>query len=140
MRKKPAILAILIANIVLLVVAVVPHHHHHEQVCIQISHCQDDCNAAHSSSTQHNHEHDWSDNCFLKQTLTVPVQSPRYELKYRVCDDNPDFYGNFQAILPDRNPMVFVPELVLNAKNPPSPPLHAGPQYSSFGLRAPPTV
>ncbi len=140
MRKKSAILAILIANIVLLVVAVVPHHHHHEQVCIQLSHCQDDGKAAHSSSTQHNHEHDWSDNCFLKQTLTVPVQSPKYELKCRACDGYPVLSVNFQAILSGKNPMIFVPELVVTAKNVLPPPLHAGSLESTIGLRAPPSV
>jgi hypothetical protein len=139
MRKKTAFLTILIANIVLLVLAVVPHHHHHEQVCIEVSHCQDDDKAHQNSSTQHNHQHDWSDNCFLKQTLTVPVQSPRYDFKCLVCNDNPDTASNFQAILADKDPLLFVPGLVLDAKKA-FPSRQFGLIHSSCGLRAPPIV
>jgi len=142
-RKKTALLFILLANIVLLAHAVVPHHHHKGLFCTEVTNCQivSEDHRHHLSEPTHEHNGDKSaENCVLKQIVVVPVNSLRHEFKCVVCDDNHALVDDFQAVLSKSEPLFFVPSLVSNAQIV----SNFSPQsifaLSSIGLRAPPSV
>jgi hypothetical protein len=142
-RKRTAILFILLANIVLLVHAVVPHHHHKSLVCVESNHCQSDNSAHNHSTAAHDHEHDGSagtENCVLKQAVVIPVNSVKPEFRCLGCDDNHSPFVHLQAILFGNEFNSFVPKIISIAQIPLKTSSHSNFVSSSLGLRAPPIV
>jgi hypothetical protein len=142
-KKAAGIFFILLANIVLLVHAVVPHHHHQEQVCIALSHCQNESHAPSGNTADHDHEQNGSSEtecCILKQAAVVPVNSLRQEFKCVGCDADHSHFVHFQTILFSTEFNPFVPEIISIAQIPLKTSSHSSFVHSSLGLRAPPTV
>ena len=101
-KRVPAILFIILANIVLLAHAFIPHHHHEKEVCIVSSHCESDSDSHNHDSANHKHHHHGENNvdgCVLQQILISPQNKIKHEIK-RVNLDNDLFHtDSFQALL-----------------------------------------
>jgi hypothetical protein len=141
-RKKTALLFMLIANIILLAHAVIPHHHHHNNnVCTESSTCQTDCKSHDHSDCKHNHSNKAHyDCCVLKQVVTVPANQIRPEFKCLVCSDDHINLDTFHSVLFNSGyndlPIECRDVKWQNYKS------SFKPQFTSsgFGLRAPPVV
>lgn len=142
-RKKTALLFVLLANIVILVHAVAPHHHHHNQVCIDNVHCQNDFTAPKHSTSEHNHHPDGSeetDDCALKQAVVIPANSFKQALKCLHTDDHSASFVGYQSVFFDNSPKLVEPNIVSSVQKslqtfPPS-----NDNSAALWLRAPPAV
>jgi hypothetical protein len=142
-KRTTAIFLILLANIILLAHAIVPHHHHHEQVCIESTHCQNDSKAHNHNAYTPDHEHDGdtgTENCVLKQAVTIPANNFKQEVKCYACDDNYAPFVHFQAILFNNERISFVPKIISIAQILLKTSSHSNFVSTSLGLRAPPVV
>jgi len=142
-RKKTAIFFILLASIVILAHAIVPHHHHKSQVCVENKHCQNDSLAHNHSTSEHNHEHDGSnetENCILKQIVVIPSNSNRQDFKCLGCDTNHSPFADFHAVLFENEFISFAPKTISIAQIPLISSSHSNFVSNSLGLRAPPVV
>jgi hypothetical protein len=141
--KRASIFLILLANIVFLAHALVPHHHHESQVCLESCSCHSDCSTHKHNTTAHNHNHDGSDcseNCVLKQTVVIPSNQFRQELKYAAGENHHSPYHNFHAVIINCEQLSFVPKIISIAQIPLIISSHSGFTPGSTGLRAPPAV
>lgn len=140
-KRIPAIVFIILANVVLLAHAVIPHHHHEEEVCIVASHCESDSQAHDHDDAKHNHEHDGEDNvddCVLQQILISPPNKIKHEIKSLNIDADRFQADHSQAISVENKFVLACFSSILKAK----PPLLIF-SYLNFastvlGLRAPP--
>jgi len=142
-KKRAAIFLILLANIVFLAHAVVPHHHHESQVCLESCSCQSDCSTHEHNTSAHNHNHDGSDcsvNCVLKQTVVIPSNQLRHELKYATGENHHSPFNNFHAIIINHEQLSFAPKIISIAQIPLIISSHSQFNSGSTGLRAPPAV
>jgi hypothetical protein len=96
MKKRIAILFVLLANIILLAHAVLPHHYHEKLFCIESTHCTEDATIHTQNSTEHNHQHDGTDNttCVLNQVVIILPNQGRILNEFENCTDtcNHNFY------------------------------------------------
>lgn len=135
-RKKTAILFILLANIILLAHAVVPHHHHYGGFYLVSENCQCTCKI-------HNHDHDGNkctENCVLKQVDVIQANSTRHEFKCLVCDINHTQAIHFLAVFLSNEFNLFVPEIVQKAQIPLKITTELSFISTSSGFRAPPAA
>lgn len=140
-KRIPALIFILLANIVILASAVIPHHHHKSQVCIVNSHCQSDNEAHQHNIAERSHKHDGEGNfdyCLLKQVFVTPSNDVMQEKKILELDGYHFQTGNYQAVLIDKellgiytNPSITYFSLLL---------IYSNVISSCLGLRAPPIV
>jgi hypothetical protein len=95
-KKLIAYSFIFLANLAILAHAVLPHHHHEQQVCFERAHCTDDAEAFSHNSTEHNHQHDATDNttCVLSQAVIIPLSQTKSisNCDHRSGTDNHDFF------------------------------------------------
>jgi hypothetical protein len=142
-KKKTALLFILLANIVILVHAVAPHHHHYNQVCIDNIHCQNDFDAPKHSTSEHNHHPDGSeetDDCALKQAVVIPANSFKQALKCPHTDDHSASFIGYQSVLPDNSLKFAEPIIVSSVQKSLLTFLPSDNNSAALGLRAPPAV
>ncbi|MGF7138890.1 DUF6769 family protein [Roseimarinus sediminis] len=137
LRKKAAILFLLIANSVILAHAFVPHHHHYEKVCIVTSNseCEDENHQNHHSDHQKGHDHHKGEEaCLLKKASAILSNSgvDRNNFLSLILIDLPDEH----AVLPQQN---LIPEFLKHNYESVTP-FYSNKCVKSFGLRAPPVA
>lgn len=143
LRKKVALVFILLANIILLAHAAIPHHHHDLQVCIDHKLCEDHRTPHTHSPLEHDHQHngnDSSDCCILKQLVLLPSNQDKQECKCSFLTDGHSSDDGFQAVLFDNEFLSFRSIVALNTDVPLRTPPYIVFVNNSLGLRAPPTV
>lgn len=145
-KKRTALLFILLANIVLLTHAVVPHHHHHHcdsELCISSSKVQAECKTHEHNITEQNHNHDGHENtdcCVLRQAVMISANTIRQDRNDVDCTNNQSAVDGFQAVLFYNGLKAFVPICVSYAHFPFTTSSYTQFSVTSLGLRAPPTV
>lgn len=131
------------AIIVLLAHAAVPHHHHKKQVCIEGTHCENDCKPHQHDANSHSHEHDGetgSDFCILKQLVVLPSNQAKQDCKCSFLTDGHSLNGDYQAIFLNIEFQNFRSIVVLSTDVSLRTPPYIFFVNSSLSLRAPPTV
>lgn len=97
MRKRLAILFLLLANLVFLAHAAIPHHHHGSVACFAVSHCDEsDDHGDHCDGAEHSHDHSDSSLCRVLQDV-VASETSSYKFKIEIND----FQSLIHAIIPD---------------------------------------
>jgi hypothetical protein len=138
-KKRIAIMFVLIANFVLLAHIVMPHHHHEGNVFVLSSHCHQNDNsddaANNADHKQHHGNHD-NECCLLDQDIIIPSNQIRLE---NLSIDNNTSYYDFHFILESNKLEFYVPEykrkIILLIRF-----SYAQIANISLGLRAPPIV
>lgn len=142
-KRIPAIIFILLANVTLLVHAVIPHHHHEKEVCIVSSHCESDSQAHDHDDAKHNHEHDGEDSvddCVLQQILISPPNKIKHEIKSLDIDTDRFQADHSQAVFTENNFVLACISCIPKAKPPLLVFTYLNYASTVLGLRAPPTV
>ena len=139
-KRIPAFLFILLANIALLANVVIPHHHHKKEVCIVSSHCEPDSKTHEHDKSEQNHKHDKANNvddCVLKLVLSTPPNQLNQEIE-RLDRESSFPLDYLQAVLFDNR----INGLYITGFSKKQPPLILlkYPKYASTGLslRGPP--
>lgn len=142
-KRLPAILFILVANIVLLAHAVIPHHHHEKEVCIVSSHCDSDGDSHNHDKAEHKHQHHGGnsvDHCVLQQILISPPNKIKHEIKSLDLDTNLFLTDYSQAIFNDNSNDLVCFSSYLKSKPPSITYTYLNYASTVLGLRAPPLV
>lgn len=138
LKKRIALLFLIVANSVLLAHTFAPHHHHSKQVCIVSNHCD---NAHDEQSTdkinhKHNHENDGESNteiCILKQVFVIRSDRGNNEIQeFSIISLD---YINTLLCSPTDN-LNLSHQYCFISSHPPN--FHSYQGESAVGLRAPP--
>jgi len=142
-KRATALFFVLIASIFFLANAVIPHHHHKDEVCIESSHCDTDCESHEHETTNKNHKHNGNNDfqcCVLKQEVILPSNLIKQEIKSFNYLENLSYIDCFQAEIYNQDLIKHIQTNTSNSLNHLIPSLYSRSVCNGIGMRAPPIV